>query len=224
MCFSANASFGAGVLLIIIGIASIKKVNHNSQLMFACIPLVFGVQQIAEGILWLSLPEPDNVNTQQIATYIFLFFAQVIWPIWVPTAFLLIGKNTSRWNMQKFLLIAGLFIGAYLAYCLLTYNVHAKIVEHHIVYLQEYPTSFKNYGILLYALATIIPPFLSHIKHMWLLGIAVLISYIVSAIFYEYYVLSVWCFFSSIISLFVYVILSEILNVEQRKLKMRYVI
>ena len=224
MCFSANASFGAGVLLVVIGIASVKKVHHSSQLMFASIPLIFGIQQIAEGILWLSLPNPDNINTHKIATYVFLLFAQVIWPIWVPASFLLVDRSTSRRNMQKFLLLAGLFIGIYLAYCLFTFNVQAKIVEHHIVYLQEYPTGFKNYGIFLYALATIIPSFISHIKHMWLLGMAVLISYIVSAIFYEYYILSVWCFFSSIISLFVYVILSEIINAEQRKLKMRYVI
>ena len=55
MCFSANASFGAGVVLTIIGVAAIKKVQHPSQILFASIPLLFAVQQISEGILWITL-------------------------------------------------------------------------------------------------------------------------------------------------------------------------
>lgn len=78
MCFSATASFGAGVVLTVIGVASIKKTHHPTQLLFASIPFIFGVQQIAEGILWLTLPNPDYVSTQKIFTHIFLFFAQIL--------------------------------------------------------------------------------------------------------------------------------------------------
>ena len=40
MCFSAGASFGAGVLLSVIGVASVKKTSSSSQLIFASIPFV----------------------------------------------------------------------------------------------------------------------------------------------------------------------------------------
>jgi uncharacterized membrane protein len=43
-----------------------------------------------------------------------------------------------------------------------------------------------------------------------MLGVAIAISYIITAIFYEQYILSVWCFFASIISISVYVIMREI--------------
>ena len=152
------------------------------------------------------------MNTQKIFTYIFLFFAQIVWPLWVPIAILLLEKNATRKNIQKVLVGAGLIVGAYLAYCLLTFNVEAKIIGHHITYLQDYPSSFRNYGIILYALATIVPPFFSHIKRMWMLGTTILISYIITKIFYTDYIISVWCFFAAVISGVVFAILHELNN------------
>ena len=157
MCFSANASFTAGAVLTIIGVASVIKAPHRSQLLFAAIPLLFGVQQLAEGVLWLTLPNPDQVNTQKVFTYIFLFFAQVVWPVWVPIAFLLLEKNTNRRKGQKILVAAGVVVGLYLFYCLLNYHVTARIEQRHITYLQEYPSIFRGFGVVLYALATIAP-------------------------------------------------------------------
>jgi hypothetical protein len=206
MCFSASASFGAGFVLAVIGVATIKKTQHPSQLLFASIPLIFGVQQIAEGILWLTLPNPDYVNTQKIFTYVFLFFAQIVWPIWVPIAIMLLEKNATRKTMQKVFIGSGLIVGLYLGYCLLNFEVKAMIIGQHIKYSQSYPTSLRTFGIVLYAMATIAPAFFSHVKWMMLLGITILISYIVTMIFYEHYILSVWCFFSSIIGLSIYVV------------------
>lgn len=198
--------------------SSLKKVQHPSQLLFASIPFIFGVQQIAEGILWLTLPYPDSVNTQRIFTYIFLFFAQIIWPIWVPIALLLVEKNSTRRNTQRMLVGAGLIVSLYLGYCLLAFNVEAKIIGHHISYLQDYPISFKNTSIIFYSFATIAPPFFSHIKHMWMLGTTILISYVVTTIFYEHYIVSVWCFFSSIISLSIYAIMKKIHHTHQQNM------
>jgi hypothetical protein len=210
MCFSANASFGASVVLSVIGIASIKKTHHTSQLLFASIPLIFAVQQAAEGVLWLTLPNPDYRNIQKITTYLFLFFAQILWPLWIPIAILLLEKNATRKFIQKVLVGAGFIVGLYLTYCILSFPVEAKIKGLHISYIQDYPISLRFYGIVLYAMATIVPPFFSHIKKMWMLGVFTLISYIVTSIFYEHYILSVWCFFSSIISLSIYAIMVEI--------------
>lgn len=220
MCFSASASLSAGVVLTVIGIASIKKTNHKSQLWFASIPLVFGVQQLAEGVLWLTLPNPDLVNTQIAATYIFLFFAQIIWSLWVPIAIIMLDERKRKSLMQRILVGAGILISGYLAYCLLTFSVEANIVGHHIVYFLDYPPSLKIFVIILYASATIAPLFFSHIKRMWILGVAIMVSYIVATIFYEHYVLSVWCFFSSIISVYVYLIVRRISRKEKEKLSL----
>ncbi len=215
MCFSATASFTAGIVLTVIGVASIKKSNHKSQLLFASIPFFFGVQQFSEGILWLTIPRGNYFVLQKIATYTYLFFAHVLWPLWVAIAILLLEKMKTRKIIQKFLVAIGVTVGLYLGYCLANYKVEAKIEGHHINYILGYSDLMNNFWIFLYALATIAPPFFSHIKRMRILGITILVAYIITHFFYGNYVLSVWCFFSSIISILIYFFVKEISKQQQ---------
>ncbi|KAA2222901.1 DUF6629 family protein [Chryseobacterium sediminis] len=223
MCFSAISSFSAGIALTAVGIACIKKTRHPSQHLFACIPFIFGVQQLTEGILWLTLPQPDHIIMQRAATFIFLFFAEILWPVWVPISLLMFEDNEPRKKVQKILLGVGIIVSIYLAYCLLSYHVEAKIMGHHITYIQNYPASLRNYSIISYGVATIAPPFFSQLKRMHFFGIAILVSYIVSEIFYDHYILSVWCFFAAIISMSVYIIVSEKTDKKQREYPEIYV-
>jgi hypothetical protein len=209
MCFSASASFGAGIVLTVIGIASIKKVQSPSQIFFASIPLIFAVQQIMEGFLWLALLNPAYASLQKFTTYIFLFFAQVVWPFWVPYAILKLEIRERRKRVDFFLVGIGVLVSSYLTFCLFLFNVEAEILEYHISYNQDYPAVISHYFGFFYIIATIAPSFFSRIRHMWVFGMTVLISYIISKIFYSDYVVSVWCFFASIISIAVLAILYE---------------
>ncbi len=215
MCFSANASFVAGIILPVIGIAAIKKVQHKSQILFASIPLLFAIQQISEGILWLTLPDPAYAGLSQIMTYIFLFFAQFFWPLWVPIAILMLEKESKRKKIQKILVGVGVILACYSAYSLLSFQLEAKIVGHHIKYTVDNPNPMKIYGGILYFIATVLPPFFSHIKRMWMFGATIFISYVISAIFFEHFVVSVWCFFASVISISIYAIMLEIRNMNK---------
>lgn len=212
MCFSASASFGAGVILSVIGVAAIKKVQSPSQILFASIPLIFAVQQTTEGFLWLSLSTPEYASLQRVTTYFFLFVAQVVWPVWVPFAILKLEPKEKRKKSEIVMVGIGALVSVYLAYCLLIYPVVAKILGHHISYKQIYPAALSNYCGFLYIVATIVPPFFSRISRMWMLGTTILISYIITTIFYTDYIVSVWCFFASIISIAVYAIIIELNN------------
>jgi hypothetical protein len=198
MCFSTSASFGAGIVLSAVGFATIKKAQQPSQIAFASIPLIFSAQQITEGFLWLALSNSTFAPLQNITTYIFLFIAQII-----------LTKRESRKTIQKILVGIGTVVSLYLAYCLISYNVEAKIIGYHISYEQDYPKELSKYGGVLYIIATIAPSIFSGIKRMWLLGTTILISYIITTIFYVDYIVSVWCFFASVISVAVYIIMHE---------------
>ncbi|PBQ30537.1 hypothetical protein CNR22_01715 [Sphingobacteriaceae bacterium] len=210
MCFSANASFGAGIVLVTIGVASIKKSQHSSQLLFASIPLIFGIQQISEGFVWLSLTYQGWSFLRWPMTYTFLFFAQIVWPFWVPYSILKLERDRKRKQIERILTVLGASVSLYLAYCLISYYVEAKILGLHISYQQDYPAGLSRYGGVLYVIATIVPPFFSGIKRMWSVGMAILISYIITAIFYEDYIVSVWCFFASVISITVLAVMHQI--------------
>jgi hypothetical protein len=212
MCFSTSVSFGVGIVLSVIGVASIKKAQSPSEIGFASIPLIFAVQQITEGFLWLSLSNPTYAALQQVSTFIFLIFAQVIWPILIPFAIFKLEPKAKPKKFLKILVSIGVIVSIYLTYCLMNYAVEANIEAYHIFYKQNYPVLISRYIAFLYIVATILPTFISSIKRMWVLGTFILISYIISIIFYTDYFVSVWCFFASIISIIILVIMNELKN------------
>lgn len=218
MCFSATASFGAGFVLSVIGVTSIKKIQSPSEIFFACIPFIFAIQQIAEGILWFTLANGKASLLQDSMMYLYLIIAQIIWPVWVPMAILLLEKEYIQKRIQKILLTLGSIISIYMIYCLLNFNVYVSINHYHISYTQGYPQLFSQLGTVLYVIATVGPTFFSNIKHMWAFGTSLLLSYIITILFYEDYLVSVWCFFASIISIMVYLIMQEMQKSNQREL------
>ena len=215
MCFSASASFSAGVVLTVIGVASTRKVKHPTQILFASIPLIFAIQQMSEGVLWLTLPHPEYALTQNVMIHVFLFFAQFFWPFWVPIAILFLEKKEKRRKILYVLAGLGMLISFYLLFGLVFYHVQANIVGYHVTYKIDFPNKIRNYGGILYVAATVGPSFFSRIKRMWMFGVTILISYLVTAIFYEHYVVSVWCFFASIISISIYLIMCKIVKEEK---------
>jgi hypothetical protein len=210
MCFSATASFVAAITLGCIGIATIKKVRHPAQIAFACIPFFFAVQQLIEGSLWLTLANPLYHKWQMMLTYLFLIFAEILWPMCVPLAIILIEPKNKQTKIQKLFIVIGFSVAIYFTFCLINYPINANIVGHHIKYLQYFPESLDTLFGLMYLIATIGPALFSKIKYIGYLGITILLSCVITAFFYNYYLISVWCFFSSIISFSVYAIVTHL--------------
>ncbi len=209
MCFSAGASFTAGTIISAVGIATIKDVNKPSKRIFAAIPLLFGIQQIAEGCLWLTLQNPDYVNIQKISTFIFLFTADVIWPVMIPLSILLMEEDGKRRRILKILLITGILLSLYYAFFLIFYEITPQVRNCHIFYETASPKSLEIPAFLLYIVVMITSLFVSGIKKMYLIGILMFLACVVSVIFYTKNVTSVWCFFAALISIIIYWIIKE---------------
>lgn len=209
MCFSTGASFAGSAMLAGIGVATLRKVSHPSQKLFASIPLLFAVQQFSEGILWLTLRANDYGRLQDTATYIFLLFALIIWPIMVPLSVIKMEKPGARKIILKFLLATGVIVSSYYALCLLSFNVEPGIRDFHIEYRNNFPDKLALPAFILYTASTILPLFVSGVKKMYIFGLLVLVSCIITGIFYREYLTSVWCFFAAIISAVIYYIITQ---------------
>jgi hypothetical protein len=126
MCFSANASFISGSVLTIIGVATVMKAKTPFRAAaFGSIPFIFAIQQYSEGFVWLSLTNSSYQGLQQISTYIFLIFAHITWPTWLPFSILLLEKKGQRKNILFLLLGAGIVLSVYYAVSLASYPVVA---------------------------------------------------------------------------------------------------
>ena len=203
MCFSAGASFGASAVLGTIGVIAVSKTKTNSQKPFAAIPLIFAVQQLIEGILWLSLKDSSIAEWQSLLTYIYLVFAMAVWPIWVPLSIRLLEKDTKSKKMINLLLATGTCVTICVCLVLSIYPVSVMPMQHHLHYEFGFSPSAKRLIIpftVVYVAATIAAPFISGIRKMKWLGIAFFASYLFAVTFYNGFVLSVWCFFAALLS------------------------
>ena len=209
MCFSPEASFAGGIVISAIGVVTIRKVHKPSQILFASIPLFFGIQQFAEGLLWLTLPLTGYYILQRISVYLFLIMAEVIWPIMIPLAVLFMEDSKRKKKILSALLLVGVTLSLYYAYCLLFLNVNPQIEGFHIKYHNDFPESLALAAFIFYLAATITPLFVSSVIKTHLLAILMTLSCLVTAIFFTQYLTSVWCFFAALISAVVYWILHD---------------
>lgn len=217
MCFSATASFVAGVSLSAVGVTTLKKATGNADKPFALIPLLFGIQQIIEGLLWLSF-RYDAALLNAMTTYLFSVFSHTLWPIFVPFAVGLLEQVRWRRNVMRLFQIIGLTIGLYLLYFIVKYPVIAVAGEH-IVYVSPHFCALPT--MLPYLLATCVVSFFSsHRVVQWFGGLALLL-FLIAYWFYTVALFSVWCFFSAVLSFMIYVYFRSVAAAERRLARRR---
>ena len=209
MCFSANASFIAGAALTVVGVASLSQVRKPAQWMFAAIPLLFAIQQVCEGFVWLSLSDGVFSHWHGTAKYAFLIFAQIIWPTWIPLSYLLIERSPKRRKIIRYFLFAGIATTLLLSYRLLFSNAIAQIDGCHISYKIDSTTTMMIVTGILYLSAIVVAPFISSWKRAFILATANLVSLTVTQLFFEVYLVSVWCFFAAVQSVLIFFVMRE---------------
>jgi hypothetical protein len=210
MCFSASASFIAGSVLAVAGLASISQVRKPAHLLFACIPLIFAIQQVCEGFVWLSLSDTGFSGWHTFAKYAFLIFAQVIWPFWIPLAFLSIERLSERRKIIRYFLFAGIAVSIMLTWRLIFSPAIAQIDGCHISYNIGTTTVLQIVTGVLYIAAIVIAPFFSSWKRAVTLAVVNVVSLVITQVFFEAYLVSVWCFFAAVQSVLVFFIMREI--------------
>ena len=197
MCFSASVSFAAGTSLLAVGVFTVKKARHRDELPFAAIPLLFGVQQLIEGVLWLTFRFDSPVLNPAMTT-LYSLFSHVLWPIYVPLAALLLEPARWRRIALAAFLAAGLGTGLYLLVSMFRFPIVSKAVGGHIEYVSLH--FFIGPVMAGYLAATCISMLFSSHRAVKLFGIAALLSFVASYAVYTQWFFSVWCFFAAILS------------------------
>ncbi|MEQ1863939.1 MAG: DUF6629 family protein [Micropepsaceae bacterium] len=201
MCFSATASFTAGAFLLGVGTLTLRSAISSRDLPFAAIPLLFAVQQLSEGVIWLTFSyEAPLLNA--VMTYFYSFFSHVLWPLYVPVAVLLMEPPGLRRRALFVLVAAGLAVGAYLLYFLVGFPIVSRPVGQHIEYVS--PHFFAATTITLYVISTTLSPLFSTHRMVKVFGVLALSSFVAAYFFYANWFISVWCFFAALLSAVIY--------------------
>lgn len=209
MCFSALASFAAGTVLTGIGAVTISATRDSRALPFAAIPLLFGAQQITEGLLWLVMDGGAPI-LKSCFTYGFSMFSHVLWPVYAPLSVLLVEGVSWRRRAIAATLAGGVALSFLLLYALIRFPMTAELDNGHIFYRSPHFDFLFNSGLFLastalYLAATCFSMLLSSNRIINLFGAATLAAFGVTYIFYETALISVWCFFAALLSAIVWV-------------------
>ena len=201
MCFSATASLIAGTALTILGVATLRLTTQKTEAPFAAIPLLFGLQQLVEGVLWLSF-KFDAPQLNIAMTYLFSMFSHVLWPIYVPFAIGFLETVAWRRKVIWAFQAIGLLVGLYLLYLLIDFPVTA-VAEENIVYVS--PHFYKLPVMFLYLAATCVSCFFSSHTTVRVFGALALILFGIAYGFFTLALFSVWCFFAAVLSALIFV-------------------
>jgi hypothetical protein len=223
MCFSATASFTTAVVLLPAGIYCVKKAAglEKPYWLFALMPLMFGMQQLFEGVVWLGM-EADHGGTKLLAARGYLFFSHLFWLFWIPLSCYAVEDNMVRRKIYFFLAILGALHGS-LLYVPLLFNedwVTVKLVGHSLKYKmilfhEDYlPLLARN---SLYAVLTLVPLLSASDRYIKVFGVLIVISLALTNFYYEYAFVSVWCFFAAILSIYLVVMIIIKTRVDENR-------
>ena len=206
MCFSATASFTAGAALLGVGALTLRRTTLSVEVPFASIPVLFGIQQLIEGGLWLTFPDQaPHLNT--ILTHIYSLFSHVLWPIFVPIAVLLLEPVRWRRTALKALAVSGALAGLYLLYFWAMDPTTSRVVGQHIIY--DSPHFYIAPILVLYVLSTCVSSLVSSHSAVRWFGAVSLASYAAASAFYAVWFISVWCFLAAVMSATVWLYFRE---------------
>ena len=194
MCYSASASFIASGGLALVGAASFRVATKKERAL-ALIPIFFAIQQALEGIQWLYL---NQGLVCRPAGYGFLFFALLLWPIYIPAMVYMFDR--TRRSVTRYFVAAGFFLVAWYVFLLLTTPLTVGVVGRHIFY--NPPGSFS--GALLYIGVICGVTILSSRCAIRWLGVLCFSTALLAVFISLSTAASVWCFFAAVISLSMY--------------------
>lgn len=221
MCFSATASFAAAAILVPTGLYCLKKSNDIDERYWALamLPLLFGLQQLLEGGVWVALTAGDAAAARSF-TFGFLFFSHFVWLGWIPYSSYLTEDRAGRKRLFLATTWVGVSMGTYM-YAPLFFRpawVDVSIVRQAIDYdlvfaLDSYlsqPLQTVFYGLII-----LLPLLLSSDLYHRVLGGMVLVAALVTLTLFDWVFISVWCYFAAIISLYIFFMIARRVQVAR---------
>jgi len=211
MCFSATGSFGVATVIAGIGAVAITQRKPPSHRMLALVPLLFAAQQVTEGVVWMTIGQPAETRLQAIAVVLFLSFALVGWPMWVPISLFLAERNPSRRKALAVLSGVGVVVGVYAAVLLVRGRPTAHVAGHSLAYsyVERGPARVLALYLPGYVLPTVVPFFISTIDKAKLMGTVLVVSLLATFLIQREALTSVWCFFAAILSVLIVLSISK---------------
>ena len=198
MCFSAEADLVAGVLVGAVGVDAMRHARRPFERLLATLPLVFGVHQLVESVVWLGLEGRVDEAVWHPARWIYLAIAFGLVPVLVPIAVGGIEPVTHRLRTLVFTGV-GVGVAVVLMYSIIRGPVTSVVEDHHIAYTAElWHGSIIVFG---YVLATCGSLLMSGHVHVRAFGVVNVVAVALLAWLDQSALISLWCAWAAVTSI-----------------------
>lgn len=198
MCFSPEADFVAGAVVVGVGVETLRRVRFRRELVVGALPLLFGVHQLVEGFVWLGLRGQVSSGVGDAAKQAYIVYAHAVLPAIVPLGFALLEPDRSRSRLMWPLVCVGLVLGVYLLWQVTAYPVGAQPQARCIDYTTHTPDDILI-GVL-YVAATCGPALMSSRRYLRWFGLISLVGVIAVALVRVDELTSLWCVYVALVS------------------------
>ena len=215
MCFSATVSYSAAAVLVTTGVYAVRQARRlpRPYLMWALVPVLFGLQQAFEGRVWQEIDAGDASAAVPFALG-FHFFSHFLWLWWFPLCSYLVepGQTGKIGKLRKRIIggcaIFGAFAGT-LVYSEMLFHsewMSVAVREQSITYDFSFPYRSPIHlpitPAALYVLTILVPLLFSSHRLIRIFGVLVILSMVLASETYSYAYVSVWCFFAAVLSFY----------------------
>ncbi|MBV9309397.1 MAG: hypothetical protein JOZ73_01115, partial [Solirubrobacterales bacterium] len=121
MCFSPEADFTAGAVVVGVGVQTLRRVRVRQELVIGSLPLLLGAHQLIEGFVWLWLQGRVSGALGDTAREAYIVLADAVLPAAVPIGFALLEPDRRRARLLWPFAVAGSLLAAYLLWQVTAY-------------------------------------------------------------------------------------------------------
>jgi hypothetical protein len=201
MCFSPEADFAVGTVIAGVGVETLRRVRTPRELIVGALPLLFGVHQLIEGLVWLGLRGEVSSGLGGAAKEAYIVYAHAVLPAIVPLGLMLLEPDPRRSRWLSPLAFLGLLLGIYLLWQVTAYPVGAQQAAHCINYTTHTPNDATV--TLLYVVVTCGPALISSRRYLRWFGLASLVGVVATALIRAEQLTSLWCLYAAMVSVLI---------------------
>lgn len=200
MCFSPQADLVSGVVLSGIGADALRHVRRrHDHWGIAALPLLFGIHQLVESLVWFGLRRDIPDGWVYPATWVYLLFAFVVLPVYLPLAIRALEPPGLRHKLMTGFLTLGGVVSLVLLVAMIHGPVTARLGEHHVAYGAN-----LSAGVLVtvaYVVATCGSALFSGYRRVAIFGVVNLVAVAVLAYLTVDGFASLWCGWAALTSI-----------------------
>jgi hypothetical protein len=199
VCFSPQADIVGGLVICAVGVDAVRHIAQRRELiMLAWIPLLLGVHQLIESLVWLWLQDRIPRGIGHAALWAYLLIAFVVLPVLIPLAVIALEPTRRRKRMMAPFALTGTLIAGRLLAAMIRGPVGVRLAPYHLSYGIQVSDSFLI--VALYVATVCGPLLVSGYRNVVIFGLVNLVAVIVIARLTISGFASVWCGWAAVSS------------------------